>query len=147
MNGYLARRHDIRKRPLHHIGDSRSGRPIEIILIHSIHYCCKCKTWVTKRERAGTISGKLPEIVPAMPSSGETRAAFFRCYALHVSNAARKQKFWQRQTFKNIKDVEKHLSEYVQAHRLAHQEKILSAPRRRAFPKRWKRDDKNLFLA
>ena len=33
---------------------------------------------------------------------------------------------------------------YVQAHRLAHQEKILSAPRRRAFPKRWKREDAKL---
>ena len=42
---YLARRHDIRERPLHHIGDSHSGRPIEIILIHSLHYCCKCKTY------------------------------------------------------------------------------------------------------
>jgi len=57
-------------------------------------------------------------------------------------NGEIQQKFWQRRTFKNIKDVEKHLSEYVQAHRLAHQEKILSAPRRRAFPKRWKREDK-----
>ena len=55
-------------------------------------------------------------------------------------NGEIQQKFWQRRTFKNIKDVEKHLSEYVQAHRLAHQEKILSAPRRRAFPKRWKRE-------
>ena len=44
--------------------------------------------------------------------------------------------------FKNIKEVEKHVEKYVQAHRFAHQEKILSAPRRRAFPKRWKRDDK-----
>ena len=43
--GYLARRHDIRERPLHHIGDCHSGRPIEIILVHSIHYCCKCKTY------------------------------------------------------------------------------------------------------
>ena len=46
--GYLARRHDIRERPLHHIGDSHSGRPIEIMLTHSIHYCCKCKTYFNK---------------------------------------------------------------------------------------------------
>jgi len=51
------------------------------------------------------------------------------------------EKFWRRRRFKNIKDVAKHLAEYVQAHRLAHQEKIVSAPCRRPFPKRWKRDD------
>ena len=56
-------------------------------------------------------------------------------------NGEIQEKFWQRRTFKNIKDVATHLRDYVQAHRLAHQEKILSAPRRRAFPKRWKRDD------
>jgi transposase InsO family protein len=50
-------------------------------------------------------------------------------------------KFWQRRQFKNIKDVEKHLERYVKAHRFANQEKILLAPRRRSFPKRWKRDD------
>ena len=55
------------------------------------------------------------------------------------------EKFWRRKRFKNIKDVEKHLEKYVQAHRFVHQEKILSAPRRRAFPKRWKRNDKTLF--
>ena len=51
------------------------------------------------------------------------------------------EKFWRRRQFKNIKDVEKHLEQYVQAHRFAHQETILSAPRRRAFPKRWQRND------
>jgi len=57
-------------------------------------------------------------------------------------NGEIQQKFWQRRTFKNIKEVQKYLLEYVQAHRPAHQEKILLAPRRRAFPKRWKRDDR-----
>jgi hypothetical protein len=37
----------------------------------------------------GTISGKVPEIVPKRPLLGETRAAFFRFPALHFSNAAR----------------------------------------------------------
>ena len=56
-------------------------------------------------------------------------------------NGEIQQKFWQRRKFKNIKDVQKYLLEYVQAHRLAQQENILVAPRRRAFPKRGKRDD------
>ena len=51
------------------------------------------------------------------------------------------EKFWRRKQFKNYKDIEKHLAEYVQAHRLAHQAEIITAPRRRPFPKRWKRDD------
>jgi hypothetical protein len=51
------------------------------------------------------------------------------------------EKFWQRKRFKSIKDVGKHLAEYVQAHRLAHQGEIIAAPCRRPFPKRWKRDD------
>ena len=33
------------------------------------------------------------------------------------------------------------MEEYIQAHRLAHQGEIIVAPRRRPFPKRWKRDD------
>jgi hypothetical protein len=57
-------------------------------------------------------------------------------------NGEIQEKFWRRRVFKNIKDVVRHLEKYVQAHRFAYQEKILSAPRRRAFPKRWKRDDK-----
>jgi len=52
------------------------------------------------------------------------------------------EKFWRRKRFKSIKEVSKHLAEYVQAHRLANQEKIVLAPRRRPFPKRWKRNDK-----
>jgi hypothetical protein len=51
------------------------------------------------------------------------------------------EKFWRRKRFRNIKEVGKRLEEYVQAHRLAHQGKIVTAPRRRPFPKRWKRDD------
>jgi transposase len=50
-------------------------------------------------------------------------------------------KFWRRKRFKNVKDVSKHLADYVQAHRLAHQAEIVSAPYRRKFPKRWQRDD------
>ena len=57
-------------------------------------------------------------------------------------NGEIQEKFWKRRKFKSLKDVGKHLEEYVQAHRAAHQEKILSAPRRRAFPKRWQREDK-----
>jgi hypothetical protein len=51
------------------------------------------------------------------------------------------EKFWRRRRFKNIKEVGKRLEEYVQAHRLAHQGEIVTAPERRPFPKRWKRDD------
>jgi hypothetical protein len=42
---YLARQHDIRQRSLHHLGDPLSGRPVEIILQYSLHYCCKCKVY------------------------------------------------------------------------------------------------------
>jgi len=54
------------------------------------------------------------------------------------------EKFWRRKRFKNFKEVGRRLDEYVQAHRLAHQGEIVSAPRRRPFPKRWKRDDTRL---
>jgi transcription elongation factor Elf1 len=37
-----ATRHDIRKRKLHHLGDPTSGRPVDILLQYSVHYCCKC---------------------------------------------------------------------------------------------------------
>jgi transposase len=57
-------------------------------------------------------------------------------------NGEIQEKFWRRKRFKNIKDVNKHLEKYVEAYRFAQQEKTLSAPRRRAFPKRWKWDDK-----
>jgi transposase len=56
-------------------------------------------------------------------------------------NRELQEKFWRRKRFKNIKDIEKHLAEYVQAHQLAHQKEIVTAPKRRPFPKRWKRDD------
>ena len=51
------------------------------------------------------------------------------------------EKFWRRRRFKNIKEVGKRLAEYVQAHRLAHQGEIVTAPRRPPFLKRWLRDD------
>jgi hypothetical protein len=57
-------------------------------------------------------------------------------------NGEIQEKFWRRRVLKNINDVERHLEKYVQAHRFVYQEKILLAPRRRAFPKRWQRDDK-----
>ncbi|GHT15855.1 hypothetical protein FACS1894170_13390 [Planctomycetales bacterium] len=49
--------------------------------------------------------------------------------------------FWRRKTFKDFKQITATLQEWVLAHRLAHQETILTAPRRRIFPKRWKRND------
>jgi hypothetical protein len=54
------------------------------------------------------------------------------------------EKFWRRKRFKSVKDVGNHLAEYVQAHRWAHQEEIISAPYRRLFPKRWSRDDTSM---
>jgi hypothetical protein len=33
---------DTRQRPLHHLGDPTSGRPVDIVLRYSVHYCCKC---------------------------------------------------------------------------------------------------------
>jgi len=42
---YLARHHGNRERSLHHLGDPISGRPIDITLRYSLHYCCKCKTY------------------------------------------------------------------------------------------------------
>ena len=40
---YLARQNGLRERSLHHLGDHLSGRPVDIILRYSLHYCCKCK--------------------------------------------------------------------------------------------------------
>jgi transposase len=56
-------------------------------------------------------------------------------------NGEIQQNFWQRKTFKSLKQINKKLEEYVLAHRLAHQESILTAPHRKSFPKRWKRND------
>jgi hypothetical protein len=56
-------------------------------------------------------------------------------------NRELQEKFWRRKQFKSIKDIEKRLAEYVQAHRLAHHAEIVTAPRHRPFPKRWQRDD------
>ena len=41
---YLARQHGIRQRSLHQLGDPLSGRPVEIVMRYSLHYCCQCKT-------------------------------------------------------------------------------------------------------
>jgi hypothetical protein len=41
--GYSARRHDLRTRLLHHLGDPSSGCPVDVHLCYSVHYCCKCK--------------------------------------------------------------------------------------------------------
>ena len=39
--GYSARRHDLRTRILHHLGDSGSGRQVDVHLVSSVHYCCQ----------------------------------------------------------------------------------------------------------
>jgi hypothetical protein len=52
-------------------------------------------------------------------------------------NGEIQQKFWRRKKFKNLKQVTTELEKYVFAHRLAHQDKIVTAPRRRKFPARW----------
>jgi hypothetical protein len=49
--------------------------------------------------------------------------------------------FWRRKVFKNLKQITSALKEWVLAHRLTHQETILTAPKRRHFPKRWRRND------
>jgi len=56
-------------------------------------------------------------------------------------NRELQEKFWRRKRFKSIKEIRKHLVEYVQEHQLNHQAKIVLAPKRRPFPKHWKRDD------
>jgi len=43
--GYPARRHDLRTRTLHHLGDPGSGRPVDVQLRYSVHYCCRCKKY------------------------------------------------------------------------------------------------------
>ena len=40
-----ATRHEIRNRKLHHLGDPASGRPVDIQLQYSVHYCCKCNKY------------------------------------------------------------------------------------------------------
>ena len=40
-----ATRHEIRNRKLHHLGDPASGRPVDVQLQYSVHYCCKCKKY------------------------------------------------------------------------------------------------------
>lgn len=51
------------------------------------------------------------------------------------------EKFWQRKRFRNLNKINTNLKQYVMAHRLKQQGNILSAPLRRPFPKKWKRDD------
>ena len=43
--GRSSRRHDLRTRRLHHLGDPGSGRPVDVQLQYSVHYCCKCKKY------------------------------------------------------------------------------------------------------
>lgn len=40
-----ATRHEIRKRKLHHLGDVAVGRPVDVCLQYSVHYCCKCNKY------------------------------------------------------------------------------------------------------
>lgn len=42
-----ATRHGICTRTIHHLGHLASGRPVEIRLKYSTHYCCKCKKYFT----------------------------------------------------------------------------------------------------
>jgi transposase len=56
-------------------------------------------------------------------------------------NSELQEKFWRRKRFKSIREIGMRLAEYVQAHRLAHQAEIVLTPRKRPFPKRWKRND------
>jgi hypothetical protein len=49
--------------------------------------------------------------------------------------------FWRRKIFKNLKQITSALKEWVLVHRLTHQETILTAPKRRSFPKRRQRND------
>ena len=96
----------------------------------------------------------IPDTTPDSPSiNGDESVVSRRCFGgsfgyeqgfqgkIERFNRELQEKFWRRIQFKNTKDIEKRLAEYVQAHRLAHQAKIITAPGRRPFPKRWKRDD------
>ena len=56
-------------------------------------------------------------------------------------NGEIQEKFWRRKQFRNLNEIKKYLEQYVMTHRMKQQGNILSAPCRRPFPKKWKRDD------
>ena len=43
--GHSARRYDVAHRRLHDLGDSRQGRPIDIVLLQSKHRCRTCRRY------------------------------------------------------------------------------------------------------
>jgi transposase len=45
--GRPATRRHVYRRLLHDLGDARTGRPIDLQVEHSQHYCCRCQCWFT----------------------------------------------------------------------------------------------------
>jgi hypothetical protein len=43
--GHLAYRHKSGQRILHDLGDLRTGRPIDLLVTYSSHYCSKCRKY------------------------------------------------------------------------------------------------------
>lgn len=43
--GHLAYRHKSGQRTLHDLGDLRTGRPIDLLVTYSSHYCSKCRKY------------------------------------------------------------------------------------------------------
>ena len=41
--GHLAYRHKFDQRTLHDLGDLRAGRPIDLVVTYSSHYCSNCR--------------------------------------------------------------------------------------------------------
>jgi hypothetical protein len=63
--GHSSRRHDLRTRRLHHLGDPGSGCPVDVQLVSSVHYCCKCKKYFSANTEhiAGSHSHYTHEVV------------------------------------------------------------------------------------
>jgi hypothetical protein len=43
--GHLASRHKGDQRTLHDLGDLRAGRPVDLVVTYSSHYCSKCRKY------------------------------------------------------------------------------------------------------
>jgi hypothetical protein len=41
--GHLAYRHKFGQRTLHDLGDLRAGRPVDLVVTYSSHYCPNCR--------------------------------------------------------------------------------------------------------
>src|SRR5437660_10163430 len=41
--GHLASRHKFDQRTLHDLGDLRAGRPVDLVVTYSSHYCSNCR--------------------------------------------------------------------------------------------------------